>query len=203
MKFIKFLLLTLLLSCSKPNQQQEKTVELSENPATTEHKPEEIHTYKKSAVIQQKSKLKSEIEKFFENIEKTIWENEYGGGDCWNTYKEYKTTVDGYYAIKDNLECGEYGFTKFRLITSADKEPHLLEKTSKEWLMADNIPYLLKEWIVDFIDTSKIYYRQYSTDKFELSGIPDSVSFNLAVKKDLNLHQTLKSINASRTAKSE
>ena len=191
MKFTKYLLLLFLLSCSDPNQQKETALDSSENSSNTE--------------IQKKEKfnLKAEIDRYFENIEEKIWENEYGGGDCWNTYKEYITELNAYYAIRNNLDCGDYGFTNFRLIMSGDKEPQLLEKTSKEWRMADTIPYLIKEWIIDFTDTTKIYYRRYSTDKFELSMIPDSISFSLTEKKDLNLNQTLESIKSDRTAKNE
>ena len=191
MKCIKFFLLLFLVSCSKPKKQNEYTLAISKGSIIAEPQKEKA------------AKLKTEIDTYFDKIVATVIKNESGGGDCWNTYTEYKTETNDYYAIKDNLDCGDYGFTNYRLILSAQKEAHLLHISSKEWRINDTKPYLIKEWIVDFNDTSKVYYRQFAAENFGLSIIPDSVSFHLPENKNLNLSATLESIEYHRIANKE
>lgn len=103
-------------------------------------------------------------------------ENEYGGGDCLGTYKQYHTLNDTTLVI-DHMDCGEYGFTLKTYLTQEEK-PLLTRKVNKEWIITDSIPYTLQEWFYDFSDSTQYYYREYKFAQYKDTEILASIPFD-------------------------
>jgi len=202
MKCQKLILLLFFFSCSQPSKEQKSTLQKVNDTVSKEILSNKNVIGNNNSAVH-KFGLKSKIDHYFNNIDKTILENNFGGGDCISTLKEYKTKLNGFCAVELKSDCGDYGFIKYRLISSKDKSPYILEKVSKEWLLADSVRYLLKEWIVDIQDTSNIFYREYPTNDYQLREIPESTVFRQIHNKDLNISKALKTIDDSRTASSE
>lgn len=67
--------------------------------------------------------------------------------------------------------------------------------------MTEAIPYIMKEWILDFNDTTKIYFREYISNTFDENEIPDSVRFSLSADNAPKISETLSSIYENRNFK--
>ena len=191
MKYYSLGLLFILISCSsnKKNELHEKAEPVAQ----------EIESY--VPATWEKFDLKIRIDAYFESAEDLVVENEFGGGDCWHTVKEYKTSIQNARVVNDDLDCGDYGFTRYRLVQSAMGKPLILEIKSKEWMMTEAIPYIMKEWIIDFNDTTKIYFRKYISNTFDEIEIPDSVRFSLSVDDAPKIFETIYSIYENRNFK--
>lgn len=102
MKYYSLGLLFILISCStkEKNQGQEKA--------------EPVVQRIESSVPPrwEKFDLKIRIDAYFGSIEDLVVENEFGGGDCWHSVKEYQTSIQNSRVVSDNLDCGDYGFTR-------------------------------------------------------------------------------------------
>lgn len=149
------------------------------------------------------SKINSLINNNFKNTKKLIFKNEFGGGDCWGAYQQYSIQSETNTATTYKIECGEYGFTNYWLIESERNKSIFLKATEYENDMDETTPDFIKEWIIDFQDTSKIYHRKYERVTYETVNVPDSIGFQEYKGEPLNIKEALSTIKSSKTAKKE
>lgn len=198
-----FVLFLLISSCSTKKQKDATASEKKDSlvVSTAEISNEENHEMPKFRA--EASKIQSLINEKLQNIEKLIYKNEFGGGDCWGAYEKYNIRSEKNTATTYKMECGEYGFTNYQLIESESNAPIFLKTTEYKNDMDETTPDFIKEWIIDFQDTSKVYHRKYERVSYEISSVPDSIDFQEHTGEPLNIKETLSTIKSSKTAKKE
>ena len=176
-------LFLLVLSC---NQKPKKELNKAE-----ESKTPELITLKKTVSINYILTAIAEISRKSNEIEIG---NEYGAGDCFGSFKKYKSVKDTM-LLTDNFDCGDYGFTNLTYLIKKENKL-MVRKIKKEWVITDSIPYFVQEWLYNFSDSTVYYYRENRTDKYEERFIPESIHFDtiqneLAKEFELDFEKTI------------
>ncbi|WP_338769542.1 hypothetical protein WAF17_10055 [Bernardetia sp. ABR2-2B] len=199
MKIYLPLALLLLASCSSKEQKNDIT---SENQDSVTVLAENIEVTTENNTPNEKSmevtEIKALINQDFKNLDKLILKNEFGGGDCFGTYQQNNIKEKGSIATIYKMDCNDYGFTNYRLISSEENTPLFLEKVKYENDMSGE-QQLLEEWVINFQDTSKVYYRKAEKVDYEMTTIADDVKFQLYEGSSLNINEGLSEIEAGKT----